>query len=153
MVPAMDSALGRAPPGPRRQRRGLIQTLRQTGSAIGVAVLGSVLAAGYRGRLDTAGLSARRRARRPRVGGRRPGRGRLARRPRAGGLRERAYVHGMDMVLAVCGGTALLAAALVAAFLPNPRPGAGPLPDRDSAAGPGARTADPVAPRAAGARQ
>ncbi len=153
LVPAMDSALGALPRDRAGSGAGLIQTLRQTGSAIGVAVLGSVLAAGYRGRLDTAGLSARAaHGARESVVGARTVAASLGDRALAGSANA-AYVHGMDIALAVCGGTALLAAALVAAFLPNPRPGAGPLPDRDSAAGPGARTADPVAPRAAGARQ
>src|SRR5882757_914661 len=56
IVPAMDSALGALPRERAGSGTGLLQTLRQTGAAIGVALLGSLLAAGYAGRLDTTGL-------------------------------------------------------------------------------------------------
>jgi AcrR family transcriptional regulator len=51
IVPAMDSALGALPRHRAGSGSGLLRTLQQTGSAIGVAILGSVLAAAYRGRL------------------------------------------------------------------------------------------------------
>ncbi|NUS11061.1 MAG: hypothetical protein HOY69_06590 [Streptomyces sp.] len=50
----------------------------------------------------------------------------------------------MDVTLAVCGATALAAGLLVAAFLPNPRPG------RPAAEAPGA---GPIARTPADARQ
>jgi MFS family permease len=115
IVPAMDAALGTLPPARAGSGAGLLQTLRQTGSAIGVAILGSLLAGAYADRLGPAPAPA--------------GDSVAAAHAVAASLGDRAlaeaadaaYVHGMDLVLLVCAVAAVLAAALIAAFLPNPR--------------------------------
>lgn len=58
VVPAMDAALGALPPDRAGSGSGLLMTVRQTGSALGIALLGSLLAGAYSGRLDTAGVPA-----------------------------------------------------------------------------------------------
>ena len=59
MVPAMDAALGAIPADRAGSGSGLLMTLRQVGGAIGIALLGSLLAGAYDDRLDTTGLPAR----------------------------------------------------------------------------------------------
>ncbi|MGW5351851.1 MFS transporter [Streptomyces sp. NPDC004031] len=123
VVPSMNGALGALPRERAGSGSGLLQTLRQTGAAVGVAILGSVLAAAYRDRLDTAGLSpdAAHAARESLVGAHtvavRTGHDALVT------SADTAYLHGMDVALAVCGAAALAAGLLLAVFLPNPRPG------------------------------
>ncbi|MDT0321621.1 MFS transporter [Streptomyces millisiae] len=58
LIPSMDAALGALPADRAGSGSGLLMTVRQVGSAVGVALLGSLLAQGYRDRLDTAGLPA-----------------------------------------------------------------------------------------------
>jgi EmrB/QacA subfamily drug resistance transporter len=170
IVPAMDSALGTLPRERAGSGSGLLQTLRQTGGAIGVAILGSVLAAGYTGRLDTGGL--------PRDAARTASDSLAGAHAVAAATGDRAlaaaadtaYLHGMDVVLIVCGAASLLAALLVARFLPNPRaheelpaeprPGTVPArteagPDTETASDDGTRTSEepPVAGHPADARQ
>ncbi|WP_433892087.1 MFS transporter [Streptomyces sp. CA-111067] len=121
IVPSMDSAMGMLPLERAGSGTGLLQTLRQTGAAVGVAILGSVLSAGYRGRLDTDGLSpaAAHTAHESVVGAHTVAAG-LGDRALAAGA-DAAYLHGMNLVLAVCGAGALLAALLVWRFLPDTR--------------------------------
>jgi MFS transporter, DHA2 family, multidrug resistance protein len=119
MPGAMDAALGALSAERSGVGSALIQALRQVGAAIGVAVLGTVLNTGYRGRLDLAGLPA----------------------PVAGAVRDSvaagvavahqlgspelllsvraAFVHGMDLLLLVCGGIAVAGVLLTLAFLPR----------------------------------
>jgi hypothetical protein len=121
VVPAMDGALATLPSDRAGSGSGLLMTLRQVGSAIGIALLGSLLASAYRDRLDVTGL---------------PGRAAdtagesvvaahlVAERTGTPGLAasaNSAYVHGMGVVLLVCGVTALVAALSAAAFLPGTR--------------------------------
>lgn len=121
MVPAMSAALGALPHQSAGSGSGLMMTLRQTGGAIGVALLGSLLVSVFTGRLDVHGVPA------PMAGAARksvvtahqvaaqvhdPG---LARSANA------AFVHGMDVVLLVCGVAAIAAAALAAVYLPETR--------------------------------
>jgi DHA2 family multidrug resistance protein-like MFS transporter len=56
MPPAMNAALGTLPAERSGVGSGLIQAMRQVGSAIGVAVLGTVLNSAYRDGVDAAGL-------------------------------------------------------------------------------------------------
>ncbi|WP_181767392.1 MFS transporter, partial [Streptomyces albidus (ex Kaewkla and Franco 2022)] len=56
MVPAMDGALAALPPARAGSGSGLLMTVRQTGAAIGVALLGSLLSGTYAEKLDTDGL-------------------------------------------------------------------------------------------------
>lgn len=58
MVPATDAVLGSLPPDRAAVGSALMQTLRQTGGAIGVAVLGSVSSTVYLARLDLPGVPA-----------------------------------------------------------------------------------------------
>src|SRR5207249_4667273 len=58
VVPAMDGALGTLPRDRAGSGSGLLMTLRQVGAAIGIALLGSLLAGVFRDRLDVTGLPA-----------------------------------------------------------------------------------------------
>jgi len=91
--------------------------LRQVGGALGVAVLGSVLSAAYRDALP-AGAPA---AARDSVAAAATVAARLHDAALLGAA-QTAYVHAMDLVLALCAAVALGAAGLVAAYLPA-RPG------------------------------
>ncbi|ARF59710.1 DHA2 family efflux MFS transporter permease subunit [Streptomyces gilvosporeus] len=136
MVPAMDAALGALPADRAGNGSGLLMTVRQIGGALGVAVLGSLLAGAYGDRIDTAGLP-------PRAAdaagdsvvaahlvAERLGVHRLA------ASADRAYLHGMALALVVCGGAALVAGVLTAVFLPDPRGGSG----NGGSSGPGRRS-------------
>ena len=98
-------------------------TMRQVGGAIGVALLGSLPAAGFRDRLDVTGLPARAA---DTVGESVVAAHLVARRTGSADLpssANSAYVHGMGVVLLVCGIAALVAALLATVFLPSaPRP-------------------------------
>jgi EmrB/QacA subfamily drug resistance transporter len=141
LPPAMNAALGALSAERSGVGSGLIQAMRQVGAAIGVAVLGTVLNAGYRAWVDVAGL---------------PGAAADSVRDSAStgvavaaklgdpGLLDSvrsAFVHGMDLSLVVAAAVALAGAVLAAAFLPS-RP---PQPQvRDDIA-----PSTPVAPLAA----
>ncbi|MER5374151.1 MFS transporter [Streptomyces sp. NPDC002553] len=133
LVPAMSGALGTLPSDRAGSGSGLLMTLRQVGGAIGIALLGSLLASAYRGRLDVTGL---RTEAADAAGGSVVAAHLLAERTGLAGLTasaNTAYVHGMDVALAVCGIAAIVAALLAAALLPStPRPAA-----RDAAEAPG----------------
>ncbi len=58
IVPAMAGALGTLPTDRAGSGSGLLMTLRQVGAAIGIALLGSLLASAFRDRLDVTGLPA-----------------------------------------------------------------------------------------------
>ncbi|MFI6727553.1 MFS transporter [Streptomyces sp. R-74717] len=119
VVPAMDAALAALPADRAGSGSGLLMTVRQTGSALGIALLGSLLAGAYSGRLDTTGVPA---AAADAAGdsvvaahvvAAKLGAQRLA------GSADAAYVHGMSVVLLVIAVTALVSALLVGAFLTN----------------------------------
>jgi EmrB/QacA subfamily drug resistance transporter len=115
----MDAALGALPPDRSGAGSGLTQALRQVGGAVGVAVLGSILNSGYRGRLEdvpvpadvaaavhdsaSAGVRAA---------------DALDSEVLLGAVRE-AFVHGMGTMLLACAGVALVGAALAATRLPR----------------------------------
>ncbi|WP_151479392.1 DHA2 family efflux MFS transporter permease subunit [Streptomyces albicerus] len=147
MVPAMDAALGGIPADEAGSGSGLLMTLRQVGGAIGIALLGSLLAGAYDDRLDTTGLPARAaEAAHDSLTGAHLVAERLGL-PRLAASADAAYVDGMGTVLAVCGIAALVAALLTAALLPNVRPAgsAGPDGERPVEAEPGDRPApDPA---------
>ncbi|MFC8200786.1 DHA2 family efflux MFS transporter permease subunit [Streptomyces sp. NPDC057298] len=144
MVPAMDAALGGIPADRAGSGSGLLMTLRQVGAAIGIALLGSLLAGAYDDRLDTTGLPARAAEA---AGDSLTGAHLIAERlglPRLADSADAAYVDGMGAVLTVCGVAALVTALLTAALLPNVRP-AGPDGAPPAGTGPGdGPTADPV---------
>ncbi|MET7618259.1 DHA2 family efflux MFS transporter permease subunit [Streptomyces sp. NPDC005408] len=125
VVPAMDAALGTLPADRAGSGSGLLMTVRQVGSAIGIALLGSLLASLYVDTLDVSGLPAAVAERAQdsvvaahlvagQLGGGRGG--------RLADSADAAYLHGMTTVLFISGVAALLSALLVAALLPNRRP-------------------------------
>ncbi|MFD0276533.1 MFS transporter [Kitasatospora sp. NPDC127111] len=146
LITAQASALLTLPPAKAGVGSGLIQTLRQVGGAIGVAVFGSLLAAAYRGALDTAAL--------PADSAHRAGQSVVAAdavasatgNPALTASAHAAYVHGMTVVLLVSGVIAALSAVLVALRMPaaEPRP-AGERGEAGEAGPPSGSTAVPAA--------
>ncbi|MFF4184725.1 MFS transporter [Streptomyces sp. NPDC001691] len=122
MVPAMTAALATLPPERAGSGSGLLMTVRQVGSAIGIALLGSLLAGVYADGLPggaphaaadsvvAAHLVA------AKTGD-----------PRLLSAADSAYVHGMGVVLLVCAVAALATALLAMALLPKAE-SAGPAP-------------------------
>ncbi|NJC72836.1 DHA2 family efflux MFS transporter permease subunit [Planosporangium thailandense] len=129
LAPAMDAVLGDLPPERAGAGSALTMALRQVGGALGVALLGSLLAGAYADRVVVAGL--------PRqaadavtgsVAGAVAVAGRLHDTVLEASARA-AYVRAMDLVLVACGSVALLGAVLAAVFLPaRATP---PVPERD----------------------
>jgi DHA2 family multidrug resistance protein-like MFS transporter len=109
MPPAMNVAIGALTPERGGVGNGLIQAMRQVGSAIGVAVLGTVLNSGYRDQIDAAGLPAA--ARDSAASG-------VAIAERTGdpgilGTVQHAFTHGMDAALVTTGAVAAAGVLLV----------------------------------------
>ncbi|KPI06083.1 drug resistance transporter, EmrB/QacA subfamily [Actinobacteria bacterium OK074] len=119
LIPAMDAALGSLPSDRAGSGSGLMLTVRQVGSAIGVALLGSLLASGYDGELDTSGLPhAAAQTASDSVVGAHVVAARLGDQALAASA-DRAYMHGMSLVLLVCGVASLITSLLAAALLPS----------------------------------
>ncbi|GHD65668.1 MFS transporter [Streptomyces mirabilis] len=119
VVPAMDGALGALPRDRAGSGSGLLMTTRQVGSAIGIALLGSLLAGTFRDRLDVTGLPAKAA---DTAGESVVAAHIVAQKAASADLvasANSAYVHGMGLVLLVCGIAALVTALLAAALLPN----------------------------------
>ena len=122
MVPAMGEAMAVLPKDRAGVGSGLLQTLRQSASAIGVALLGSLLLSGYTARLHTTGLrAADARTARGSVSAAQEVAARLHDNALAASAHG-AFVHGMTMVLLVCGTAAALSALLIGARMPGARP-------------------------------
>ncbi|MBL1081255.1 MFS transporter [Streptomyces actinomycinicus] len=119
LVPAMSGALATLPKDRAGSGSGLLMTLRQVGGAIGIALLGSLLAGAFRDRLDVTALppgladTAGDSVVAAHLVARQAGSAHLA------ASADGAYVHGMGLVLLVCGAAALVSALLAAAFLPG----------------------------------
>ncbi|MEV7000012.1 DHA2 family efflux MFS transporter permease subunit [Streptomyces sp. NPDC093982] len=119
LIPAMNGGLSALPRDRAGSGSGLLMTMRQVGGAIGIALLGSLLAGTFRDRLDVTGLpaSAADTAGESVVAAHlvaeRAGSAELA------ASANSAYVHGLGVVLLVCGIAALVSALLAAAFLPG----------------------------------
>jgi hypothetical protein len=119
LAPGTDAVLAVLPPERSGAGTALAYTLRQTGGALGVALLGSLLAQSYTDQVAVTGLPA------PAA--------EVARDSIAGGLAvaaqlgdpalavsaQAAYLHGMTLVLIACAAIAVLGAGLAAAFLPS----------------------------------
>jgi EmrB/QacA subfamily drug resistance transporter len=103
MPPAMDVAMGALREKHSGVGSGLIQAMRQVGGTLGVAILGTVLNDGFRAELPVPVDSAA-------AGVRIPG--------MMDAVRD-AFVHGMDSMLWVCSGFAVLGTLLTLAFLPR----------------------------------
>jgi EmrB/QacA subfamily drug resistance transporter len=135
MIPAMGGALGALAKDQAGRGSGLLSTVRQTGSALGVALLGALVAGAYSAHLDTGRLTgAAAGTARDSVIGAHVVAGRLGDGALAASA-DAAFVQGMNLALVVIGVTAL-AAALLAAVL---------LPGRGGSAAPGTADAE-VAP-------
>ncbi|MGW1071445.1 MFS transporter [Streptomyces sp. NPDC002537] len=126
IIPAMDGALGALPRDRAGNGSGLLMTLRQVAGAVGIAVLGSMIAGAYTRRLDTSGLppaaadAAGRSVGRAHQVAAELGSKALAR------SADTAYLHGMHLALLVAGISATTAAMLTAALLPDTRAGRAP---------------------------
>jgi MFS transporter, DHA2 family, multidrug resistance protein len=124
----MNAAIGAISAERAGMGSGLLMSLRMVGGAIGVAILGSVVNSAYRGALDLGGLP--------------PDAAAAIRDGVSTGVRvaqtlgsqtlvdsvQRAFVHGMDVMLVTCSGIAVLGLVLGVIFLPN-------RPDSDGSGG------------------
>jgi MFS transporter, DHA2 family, multidrug resistance protein len=137
---AMNAALGALSAERSGVGSGLIMAMRQVGGTFGVAILGSVLSSAYRSGLHAAVVPAALAATvRDSVSegvavAHQIGSATLF------ALVRSAFVHGMDVMLAVCGGIALAGIVLTLAFLPRrsePVEVAEEAPDVADAAAPG----------------
>jgi len=140
MPTALNAALGALSPERSGSGSALITAMRQVGGTIGVAVLGTVLASVYRSHLQLTALSATAAAavRSSVADG-----VAVARAAGSGPLLETvrtAYVHGMDVMLWICAGIAVVSALLGLAFLPSRAGGPGQA-DQDGQPQPGAEAA------------
>ncbi|MEV4348471.1 MFS transporter [Actinoplanes sp. NPDC049596] len=114
LPPSMNAALGALDPSRAGVGNAVIQAMRQVGGAIGVAVLGTVVNAGYRDALPAAAPEAARESVSSGV-------------QVAGNLLgdvQRAFVHGMNDSLLVTGAIAAVGVVLALLVLParTPRP-------------------------------
>jgi len=129
LAPAMDAVLDALPTEQAGAGTAITMTLRQTGGALGVALLGSLLAEGYAGRVDTAGLPPEAAtAARETIAGALAVATRLGE-PAVAASANAAYLHGMTLVLIATAITAALSALLTGLLLPG-KPTAGR--DQDS---------------------
>jgi EmrB/QacA subfamily drug resistance transporter len=118
LAPAMDAVLGELPVAQAGSGTALTMTLRQVGAALGIALLGSLLASVYTGRLDVSGLPGpAAQAARDSVPGAMAVAAQLHDASLATGAGA-AYLHSMSVVLAACGAVALLGALATALALP-----------------------------------
>jgi MFS transporter, DHA2 family, multidrug resistance protein len=126
---AMDVAIGALSPERSGVGSALLMALRQVGGTIGVAVLGTVLASGYRGALGDGVPDAARESASAGAA--------VAQQLGSPSLLESvqsAFIEGMDAMLWVCGGVAVLAAVLALRFLPQRRAASAPLADTPESA-------------------
>ncbi|MAY97743.1 MFS transporter [uncultured Nocardioides sp.] len=124
LAPAMDAVLDALPTEQAGTGTAITMTLRQTGGALGVALLGSLLAEGYAGRVNTAGLPPEAAAAaRESIAGALAAGTRLGE-PSLASSANAAYLHGMSLVLIATAITAGLSAVLTALLLPG-KPTAG----------------------------
>ena len=119
MPAAMNAAIGALSAERSGSGTALITAMRQVGATIGVAVLGTIINDAYRGGLHLAGLPS------AAAGAVRASIGQAVQVAHAAnsaallGSVQRAYVHGLDVMLWVCAGIALASALLALLFLPR----------------------------------
>jgi MFS family permease len=130
MVPAMTAAIDALPPDRAGSGSGLLTTVRQVGSAIGIALIGSLLAAVYESRLPPDA---------PEAAGDSVVAAHLLGDPALAAAADAAYVRGMGVVLLACGIAALVTALLAAALLPKPGRALAPVAPDVAGAGADAR--------------
>jgi EmrB/QacA subfamily drug resistance transporter len=112
LAPSMDAVLGELPSDQTGSGTALTMTLRQVGGALGIALLGSVLASAFTARYSGPGSESVSAA------------VVFAMRQHSPDLLvsvQAAYVHAMDVVLLVCAGVCLLCAVGAAVALPARR--------------------------------
>ena len=117
MAPATDAIMGSLPEAKMSVGSAINDTTRVTGGALGVAVLGSLLASGYRGDMESAVTALPAQARE------------VAQDSLAGALAlgddrviaaaQDAFVSGMQTAALVAAAVALAGALIAAAFLPS----------------------------------
>jgi MFS transporter, DHA2 family, multidrug resistance protein len=135
MPAAMNAALGALTPERSGSGSALITAMRQVGATIGVAVLGTVLLSAYRSHLHLGGLPA---AAADAVRSSVAGGVAVAHEANSAVLlvmTRTAFVHGLDVMLAVCAIIALVSALLALAFLPRRPTAASPAGPAPVAAG------------------
>ena len=119
MATAMSAALVELSEEKSGVGSGVMQAVNKTGAPLGIAILGSVLSAGYLARLDLVGLpSAAAAAVRQSVFGGVAVAHQLHS-PALLASVQRAFVHGMDLALLVSAGIALAGTVLTILFLPR----------------------------------
>jgi EmrB/QacA subfamily drug resistance transporter len=119
VVPATSLVLSSLPKDSAGSGTSLLETLQQVGGVLGVAALGSLLSYGFLDRLSVTGIPAPAAdAARGSVTAADAVAGQLHN-PDLLASAHNAFIHGMSLVLAVCGVISLLAAALAARFLPG----------------------------------
>lgn len=118
MPVTMDLALGALTKGRLAAGSALSQALRQVGGTLGVAVLGSVLNAAYRGRIDDLALPADLASRVRESGEAGVGVASSAAPDLVAPVRA-AFAHGMDAMLLVAAGVALVGAVIALRYLPQ----------------------------------
>jgi len=119
LAPAMDAVLDALPTEQAGSGTAITMTLRQTGGALGVALLGSLLAEGYTGRVNTAGLPAEAAAAaRESIAGALAAAARIGE-PSLAVSANAAYLHGMSLVLIATAVTAGVSALLTGLLLPG----------------------------------
>ncbi|MDJ1134574.1 MDR family MFS transporter [Streptomyces iconiensis] len=129
MVPGMDAALTSLPADRTGSGSGLLMTVRQMGTALGIALLGSLLSQVYGSRLDLGALPDGLPARAADSAGDSVVAAHLLAdkfdAPRLAASADAAFLDGMSQVLMVCGGGALVGAVVVGALLRGVGRGAG----------------------------
>jgi len=119
MATAMSAALVELSEEKSGVGSGVMQAVNKTGAPLGIAILGSVLSAGYLARLDLVGLpkAAAAAVRQSVFGG--VAVAHQIHSPALLASVQRAFVHGMDLALLVSAAIALVGAVLTVLFLPK----------------------------------
>jgi MFS transporter, DHA2 family, multidrug resistance protein len=119
MATATSAALGELTEERSGVGSAVLQAVNKAGGPFGIAILGSVLSAGYLARLDVTGLSAPIAAavRQSVFGGVAAAR-QIGSAPLLASV-QAAFVHGMDLALLVSAGVSLAGVALAVTFLPG----------------------------------
>jgi EmrB/QacA subfamily drug resistance transporter len=116
---SMDAVLSTLHPAKTGVGSAAVQSMRQVGGALGVAVLGSILSAVYAGHLDTAGLPA------PEAEAAKDSVLTALRIPAVAEEAVHAFIAGMDRVLLTSAVLTFMGGLLAALFLPRTRPDGG----------------------------
>jgi Na+/melibiose symporter-like transporter len=119
MVPATSMVLGSLPSGKTGSGTSLLETVQQVGGVLGIAGLGSLLGAGYLARLSVTGISEENADIARDSVSAADGLAAQLHDPALLASAHGAFIHGMDLVLLVCGLASIVAAGLAVAFLPK----------------------------------